>query len=124
MKLSALFEGFTQNAYFQVNEPLDVWVSTPSRGAGMVSKKKHRLNAGDQLHWLHGGMFAVQDGGDTTYRGVSLSDPNSHTEAQYHAYRNNPTGFVAKQLADLVQDDVIDEISGDAVADRNPKAVN
>ena len=73
MKITQLLEARLEpNAYFSVVAPLKVWRHTGFKptnyyyGASQMFGAVYEpmeLEAGDELHWLHGGLFAVH--GDT-----------------------------------------------------------
>lgn len=99
MKLSTLFENVQgPNRFFRVEEKMDVWqgrATTPAHG-GMSFPSFHRVVArpGDEIHWLHGGVFLVK--GEDVKGSIHMRNPSKESEGDHHAYRHNPTGFRAR----------------------------
>jgi len=97
------------NVYFEVMRPFHVWVGHSSN-RGFPTFEKITADSTDEIHWLKGGMFLVDSETGNVTESIHLDDPRNRGEGDYHAYRNNPTGYVARQLNELVRADRIAEL--------------
>lgn len=108
-KLATLLESTGPNRYFEVNGPLELFVGKSSGAGHFPSYSPLTLQAGDQLHWLHGGLFAIKDG--NSVESVHTSNPDKDGMGDYYARKNNMDGFRAHQLEKLLKAKKIVELS-------------
>ncbi len=117
MKYAELFENHG-NHYFKVKKPVKVWTKTgtePSNewyGASQIHRATWdslNLEKGDEIHYLHGGTFVVQNAG--TVHEVKLSNPprKGAFEKNYGVY-HDPN---ATKINDFLEDNTIERISHD-----------
>lgn len=84
------YTSFGPNQYFRVmGDSLKVWEHVQGRPSGrgsmsLASFRSTKLNQYDEIHWLHGGLFAVQQGGATS---IHMRNPDDYSEGEYHANR-------------------------------------
>jgi hypothetical protein len=112
MKIQELFEA-NGNQYFRVTEPLKVWAlagHVPSNhyyGASRMYAPKYKevtLKVDDEIHWLLGGLFAVEvynDGEAGEVRDIRLTPPEDFSpfEKNYGG-GGNPTNSAVKKMLD------------------------
>lgn len=103
MKLTNLFEAEGPNRYFEVNAPFSVYYG----GGFMGPYRERKTQRGDEIHWLHGGMFHIRDGKSLGH--IQLTNPDDYSEGEFHAARNNPVSWRNRTLNKLLSDATIEE---------------
>lgn len=129
MKLSELREAVLQpNVYFKVEKNFTVWELTghePSNsyyGSARIHKpvyKKMELERDDEIHWLHGGVFAVKvfntdkdgaPGHASTSHMISLREPKEFSPFE-KSYGSNHMDSRSGWLNELVSEGKLSSIS-------------
>lgn len=108
MKLDELMEEIRPNQYFRVLVSMRVWEGRSTGSYSFPSYDSLDLNEGDELHWLHGGLFAIKDG--KAIRSISVDNPNRRGEGEFYSHKRSPDRYRSAQLEKLIQSGQIEAI--------------
>ena len=107
--LRSLLEDYTNfgpNQWFRVmGDSLQVWKHISGRPRTFPSFRPMTLNQYDEIHWLHGGLFAIQQ--DRTWQ-IHMHDPSKESEGESYMSTSSKR---ARGLKNAVQDGKIEEIA-------------
>ena len=108
MRLDEITDEFYPNKYFHFLDAIPLWALTGNKpsnyhyGSSQLHEpiyKKISAGPGDELHWLHGGLFYV---GDKGVLRVQLNEPGD-----FSPFEKNRSSGPAGTLKRFVNDDVL-----------------
>lgn len=99
---------FGPNQWFRVMaNSLQVFKHISGRPGTFPSFRPMTINQYDEIHWLHGGLFAIQQ--DRVWS-IHMHDPSKETEGESYMSTNSKR---ARGLKAAMQDGKIEEIAKD-----------